>query len=149
MHDVIKWVFSSNQSGRIYHVVNSYLEGGRFSNTFERLLSNYRSELPYCEVKNQLICYHVRWFKYSFCNSVNWRCFKIFCNLANILLHIPLKMGTKWRRFWIHIVFNFNNFFLQHKNIILSWTWGLFVYLFIYFFKCSYSQRCFDFAQRC
>ena len=65
------------------------------------------------------------------------RCFRNFWGFANILLHIPLKMGEKKK-----IVSP--AFSLKLKNMILVLTRGL-----ICLFKWSYSQRRFDVAQRC
>ena len=53
-------------------------------------------KLDFCEDKNQLTFYIVRWFKYSFCNPVYSK-FQKFCGSANTLLHIPLQMGTKMK----------------------------------------------------
>ena len=71
------------------------------------------------------------------CNSLYSRCFKGFCGFANILLHIPLKMGNE--KDFEYIVFNLNHFYLNFKNIFLFLTKGLFI-----FFEWSYSQSCFD-----
>ena len=56
-----------------------------------------RLKLDFCEDKNQLTFYIVRWFKYSFCNPVYSK-FQKFCGSANTLLHIPLQMGTKMKK---------------------------------------------------
>ena len=42
-------------------------------------------------------------------------------------------------------IFSLNDIYLRFKNIILFLTRGL---LFI-FYKCLYSQRCFDVVQQC
>ena len=94
--------------------------------------------LPSCEVKNQLTFYKVRWFKYSFVIQYI-QCFKNFWGSGNTLLHIPLKMENKMKNILILM------YSLKLKNIILFLTRGS---IFI-FFKWSYSQRCFDVAQRC
>ena len=65
------------------------------------------------------------------------RCFKNFWGSANLLLQIPLKMGKK-------IKVLSPTYSLKLKNIILFLNRGL-----IFFSKWSYSQRCFDVAQRC
>ena len=79
--------------------------------------------------------------KYSFCNSVYSRCFKNFCGFANILPHIPVKIGNKVKRV-------LSPFYLS--QIIFLWSSTiLFVFTswFVCFFIWSYSQRCFDAAQ--
>ena len=65
------------------------------------------------------------------------RCFKNFWGSANVLLQIPLKIGKK-------IKVLSPAYSLKLKNIILFLNRGL-----IFFFKWSYSQRCFDVAKRC
>ena len=60
------------------------------------------------------------------------RCFKNFCGTANIILHIPLKMGNKITKF-LNPAYS-----LKLKNIISFSTRSL---IFLPFFKWSYSQR--------
>ena len=69
------------------------------------------------------------------------RCFKNLCGSPNTLLHIPLKTDNKMKK----ILSPVYSFILKLKNISLFLTWcSIFI-----FFKWSYSQRCFDVAQRC
>ena len=65
--------------------------------------------------------------------------FSEFCSPVNILLHIPLKMENKMKEILSPACS------LKLRNIIGFLTRGL---VFI-FFKWSYSQRCFNVAQRC
>ena len=60
-----------------------------------------------------------------------------FWGLANLLLHIPLKMQNKMKNILSQA------YSLKLKNIILFLNQGL---IFI-FYKWSYSQRCFVIAQ--
>lgn len=60
-----------------------------------------------------------------------------------LLLHIRVKLEEKNEKKFESILFNWNDFSLKYKNIILCCPQNLF------FHKWSYSLRCFDFMQRC
>ena len=91
--------------------------------------------LPSCEVKNRLTFYKVRWFKYRFCNSVYSMFQKFFADQQIFFL----KWRIKWIRFWVQCT-------LWSTKLLLCFWLGA---NFFFFFKWSYSQRCFDVAQGC
>ena len=66
------------------------------------------------------------------------RCFRKIWGSADALLQIPLKMGKKWKKFWVqHILWSSKILFCFESR------------LYIFFFKWLYSQRCFDVVQLC
>ena len=94
--------------------------------------------LAFFKVKNQLTFHKVRWLSLVFVSHYIIRCFKRwmmnlmnFHSSANIFWHIPLKMGNKMKKILSPA------YSLKLKDIILFLTWD-------FFFKWSYSQRCFD-----
>ena len=94
--------------------------------------------LAFFKVKNQLTFHKVRWLSIVFVSHYIIRCFKRwmmnlmnFHSSANIFWHIPLKMGNKMKKILSPA------YSLKLKDIILFLTWD-------FFFKWSYSQRCFD-----
>ena len=71
----------------------------------------------------------MKWFKCK-------RCFKNFCSFANILLHIPVKMGNQVKKIFESTVFNLHNVSLKLKNITLLLPRDLLI-----LFQWSYSRR--------
>ena len=91
----------------------------QFSNTFKSKLAFLWSYK----------IFGMRWFKYSFCNSV-YSCFKNFCRFVNTLLHIPIIMRNK-----VKTIFNiqFKFFSLKLKNIIWCLPQGHFCFQMVIF----------------
>ena len=87
----------------------------------------------------------MRCFKYSFCNSLYlWR-FKSFSGFANILLYIPVKMGNKVKKVLSPLCSVYMIFLWSSKYYFVFTLWFTFLF---FFFIWSYSQRCFNVAQR-
>ena len=89
---------------------------------FKLLLTlSWRRPLSYRNQSIDLLPKSVDWFLYD-----------------NGLRHKRVKMGKKWRKILSP------TYSLKFKNIILFLNWCLY-----FFSNWSYSQRCFDVAQRC
>ena len=75
----------------------------------------------------------MKWFKCK-------RCFKIFCSFANILLHIPDKMGDQVKKNFESTVFNLHNVSLKLKNITLLLPWDLLILFHMVIFTTTFPN---------